>query len=334
MIEARLAESLAAEKVRCHLCSHRCVIAPGKAGVCTVRLNQAGTLYTQAYGHTIATQIDPIEKKPLYHFIPGSRSYSIATPGCNFKCGWCQNWEIAHAPKQGYRYWGEPATPKEIVAAAQRTRSRSIAYTYTEPTIFFEYAFDTAQLAKAAGLANVFVTNGYMTPEMLDLMAPYLDGANVDLKSFSRRSYARKVGARLQAVLDNLVKLKALGIWVEVTTLIIPNFNDDPGELKAAAQFIARELGMQTPWHLSRFFPAYKALASPPTPFDTLMAAYEIGRSAGLEYVYLGNIGGGSHTDCPACEARLIERFGYSVTDRTEGKGRCPNCNLEIPGVF
>ncbi len=234
----------------------------------------------------------------------------------------------------GYQHWGNPASPEEIVSSAQESGSRSIAYTYTEPTIFFEYAYDTAQLASAAGLANIFVTNGYMTSEMLDLIAPYLDAANVDLKAFLKRTYARTVGARLQSVLDSLVKLRELGIWIEVTTLVIPGFNDNPAELRAAAEFIAQELGPQTPWHLSRFFPAYQLQTASPTPLDTLLEIYEIGRSAGLQYVYLGNVQGGSHTECPVCETLLIERYGYSVTDRMGPAGKCPNCQAEIPGVW
>jgi pyruvate formate lyase activating enzyme len=247
MKEALLYETLADNKVRCHLCAHHCVIADGKKGVCQVRENRGGTLYTLVYGRTITQQIDPVEKKPLFHFYPGSTAYSIATPGCNFRCRWCQNWDIAQMPRERHLIVGYEASPEQIVAASQGHGCRSIAYTYTEPTIFFEYAFDTARLARAAGLANIFVTNGYMTADMLATFHPYLDAANVDLKAFRKKTYHRYVGAGLQPVLDSMRLMKKLNIWLEVTTLVVPGINDDPAELRDAARFVAQELGVDTP---------------------------------------------------------------------------------------
>ncbi|MFH1635817.1 MAG: AmmeMemoRadiSam system radical SAM enzyme [Chloroflexota bacterium] len=334
MKEAMLYDKLDGDRVRCNLCAHRCVIAEGKLGVCKVRQNVEGTLYTLVYGRTISQHVDPIEKKPLYHFYPGSSSYSIATPGCNFRCQWCQNWEISQMPREQDLIAGRDATPKQIVADALDSGCRSIAYTYTEPTIFFEYAYDTARLAHAAGIANVYVTNGYMSTEMLETFHPHLDAANVDLKAFRDETYRRYVGAGLQAVLDSLINMKRLGIWVEVTTLVIPGINDDPGELRDAAQFVAQELGVETPWHISRFFPHYKMGDIPPTPVETLQRAQEIGWEEGLRYVYLGNVGGESNTVCHQCGRVLIRRRGYWIAENHISKGCCPDCSAPAAGVW
>lgn len=335
MREAMLYEKQADSRVRCNLCSHYCWIGEGKKGICQVRENRGGKLYTLVYGRTISQNVDPIEKKPLFHFYPGSSAYSIATPGCNFRCAWCQNWEISQMPRQQHLIAGYQATPAEIVAEAQRRNCRSIAYTYTEPTIFFEYAYDTAQLAQKAGLANVFVTNGYMSPAMLATIQPYLNAANVDLKAFRDRTYRRYVGARLQPVLHSLKMLKKLGIWLEVTTLVIPNLNDDPAELREAAQFIAQELGTDTPWHISRFFPDYKLAEVPPTPLETWRQAREIGLEEGLKYVYVGNVGGeeSENTFCPECGQVLIRRHIFGVQVNRIREGRCPDCGCAIAGV-
>lgn len=332
--EALLYEKLNNDKVRCHLCAHRCLIFDGHKGICQVRQNQGGTLYTLVYGRTISQHVDPVEKKPLFHFYPGSTAYSMATPGCNFHCRWCQNWEIAQMPREQHLILGHEASPEQIVSAAQQAGSRSIAYTYTEPTVFFEYAYDTARLAHAAGLANIYVTNGYMTAEMLETFRPYLDATNVDLKAFRDQTYRRYVGARLQPVLDTLKRMKALGIWLEVTTLVIPTINDDPAELRDAAQFVARELGPETPWHISRFFPAYKMTDIPPTPLATLQQAQEIGREAGLRYVYVGNVPGEENTFCHTCGRLLIRRSGYRIAENVvRPDGRCPDCGMPVAGV-
>lgn len=332
--EASLYKKLEGNRVRCHLCSHFCLIEDGKRGICQVRENREGTLYTLVYGRTIAQHVDPIEKKPLYHFYPGSRSFSIATPGCNFRCGWCQNADISQMPAAQRTTVGRPARPEDIVAQAESAACASIAYTYTEPTIFFEYARDTAERAKEAGLANVFVTNGYMSPQALDEIKPVLDAANVDLKSFRDEVYQKHVGARLAPIRTNLVRMKELGVWVEVTSLIIPDINDDPGELREAARFIAQEMGRDTPWHLSRFHPSYEFDHVPPTPVETLRLAAEIGAEEGLHYVYLGNVGGANQTTvCPACNEPVIERRGYGrPTIRLRGAA-CAKCGEPIAGV-
>jgi pyruvate formate lyase activating enzyme len=279
--------------------------------------------------------VDPIEKKPLYHFHPGSTAYSIATPGCNFRCSWCQNWEISQVPREGPLPSGIRSSPEQIVAAARSRGSKSIAYTYTEPTIFFEYAYDIARLARADGLSNVFVTNGYMSETMLDVFKPYLDAANVDLKAFREKTYHRYVGAKLQPVLDSLKKMKQMGIWLEVTTLVISGLNDDPSELRDAAAFVAQELGRDTPWHISRFQPAYKMTDGPPTPLETLRCAREIGLEQGLNYVYIGNVPSAGETDtfCPQCGRSLIQRYGFGVLANYIRGDRCPKCDTAITGV-
>ena len=332
--EAMLYEKLSDGSVRCNLCAHRCLIVQGKRGICHVRENANGSLYTLVYGRLIAEHVDPVEKKPLYHFYPGSTAYSIATPGCNFRCEWCQNWEISQTPRQQHLITGKKTRPDEIVAAAQRSGSRSIAYTYTEPTVFFEYTYDTARLAHRAGLANAYVTNGYMTGEMLETLRPYLDAANVDLKAFRDETYRKYVGARLQPVLDSLKLMKRLGIWLEVTTLIVPGINDDPEELRGAAQFVAGELGVDTPWHISRFFPAYEMVDLPPTPVAVLQQARKIGLEAGLQYVYVGNVPSEENTSCHSCGRLLIRRSGYLILENNiEPDQRCPDCGARVAGV-
>jgi pyruvate formate lyase activating enzyme len=329
-----LYERLPNGKVRCHLCAHRCVIADGGKGLCQVRENRDGTLYTLVYGRAIAQHVDPIEKKPLLHFYPGTRAYSMATAGCNFRCQWCQNWEISQIVRERHLVMGEERTPEEIVSAAQRSRCQSIAYTYTEPTIFFEYAYDTARLAHEAGLTNVYVSNGYMTQEMLETFQPYLDAANIDLKAFRDETYRRYVGARLQPVLDAMKVMKRLGIWLEVTTLVIPGVNDDEEELRDAADFVADELGVETPWHISRFFPTYKMTDVPATPVKTLLRAREIGLETGLHHVYVGNVSDEANTVCHVCGKTLIRRAGYTILENhVQPDGRCPKCGTPVAGV-
>jgi pyruvate formate lyase activating enzyme len=334
MIEARLYEKRPDSQVACRLCAHCCVIKSGDRGRCGVRENRDGILYSLVYGHTIARHVDPIEKKPLYHFYPGSRSFSIATPGCNMHCHWCQNAGISQVPRDLKFPVGDAMAPQQIVVAAEQSHSRSIAYTYTEPTIFFEYSFDTARLAHDAGMANVYVSNGYMTAEMLDLVHPYLDAANIDLKSFREPTYRKYAGARLQPVLDSLKRLHDLGIWLEVTSLIIPGINDDPQELKELAEFIVTDLGADTPWHVSRFYPQYKLEHLPPTPPATINQAVEIGRATGLNYIYVGNLGVDGDTLCPGCGAALIQRRGYDLRhNRIARDNSCPDCGHRIAGV-
>jgi pyruvate formate lyase activating enzyme len=334
MKEALLYEKLDENRVHCHLCGHHCVIKPDDHGVCQVRENRDGTLVTLVYGSAISQNVDPVEKKPLYHFLPGSRAFSVATMGCNMQCKWCQNYQIAQAPRLHGLMDTPHTAPETLVENALTTGSQSIAYTYTEPTIFFEYAFDTAKLAHQAGIANIYVTNGYMTAEMLDLFHSYLDAANVDLKAFRKRTYARYTGAGLNTVLDSLKKIKSLDIWLEVTTLLIPGVNDEPEEIAEIAAFIATELGTDTPWHISRFFPHYQMRDTPPTPPETLQAAYQAGKEAGLDYVYLGNVAGESNTACPNCGNTLIRRRGYTTGPVKIQDGKCTECGHPIAGVW
>ncbi|MEA3333024.1 MAG: AmmeMemoRadiSam system radical SAM enzyme [Pseudomonadota bacterium] len=334
MKEALLYQKLDENRVRCQLCTHYCVIANGKKGICQVRENRDGTLYSLVYGRTITQNVDPIEKKPLYHFYPGSRAFSVGTPGCNFHCDWCQNWEISQMPREKHFIAGHELSPEEIVSAAKKSACRSIAYTYTEPTIFFEYSYATAQLAHEAAIANVYVSNGYMSSEMLELFHPWLDAANIDLKTFRDATYRKYTGGRLQPVLDNLKKIHDYGIWLEVTTLVIPGVIDDPQELQEIAEFIATELGTETPWHVSRFYPQYKLSQTPPTSPATIRQAVEIGRKAGLKYVYQGNLAVETDTCCPACGKLLIRRSGFGVSsNHVDGKGCCPACGERIAGV-
>jgi pyruvate formate lyase activating enzyme len=336
-MEALLYKKLDDGKVRCILCSHRCVIAEGKRGVCHVRENEGGILRSRVYGRLIARHIDPIEKKPLYHFLPGTLSYSIATVGCNFRCRFCQNADIAQFPAdRGGVIPGDSVTPEEIVKAAERAGCRSLSCTYTEPTIFFEFALETARLANSKGLRNVFVTNGYMTAEALEMIAPVLDAANVDLKAFNRKFYKDICGAKMEHVQATLRNMKSKGVFVEVTTLIVPGLNDDPEELKALASFLVGELGAHTPWHISRFHPTYRLTDRPPTPVKTLQLAREIGLSTGLKYVYTGNVPGdtGENTFCPACSEMVIERWGFQVQKLRLKEGRCVKCGERIEGVW
>jgi len=332
--EALLWEKLDRERVHCYLCAHECKIAESRFGICGVRQNREGTLYTTIYADVIAANIDPIEKKPLYHFLPGSRSYSIATVGCNFKCGFCQNWQISQtSTKDGYTHSRREAQPAKVVEEARKHACRSISYTYTEPTIFFEYAFDTAKLAHEAGLYNVFLTNGYMTRQALEMIRPYLDAANVDLKSFSDDSYRKNCKARLQPVLDTIAAMKSLGVWVEVTTLVIPGENDSDDELKKIAEFLAG-VDRMIPWHISRFHPDYEFTDHKATPLETLHKAKEIGQQAGLNFIYLGNVMEGSNTFCYQCRNQIIERRYMGLNSIQLKEGSCPHCGAVIAGVW
>ncbi len=322
--------------VYCHLCAHCCVIGPGKTGRCGVRMNQNGILETLVYGRLVAQSVDPIEKKPLFHFFPGSRTYSIATVGCNFKCHFCQNTDIAHMPQsQNGRLIGETVLPKQVVSAAEKTNCQSIAYTYTEPTVFFEYTLDTARLAHQRQIKNIYVSNGYMSAKALSIIAPYLDAANVDLKAFSNTFYKEYCGAALTPVLNTLRKIKQLGIWLEITTLIIPGLNDSPQELEKMAGFIASELGPETPWHISRFHPAHQMTDRPITPLTTLIKAREIGSAAGLRYVYMGNVPGqeGENSFCHACNQIVIGRRGFQIEAYRIENGCCKYCGTPMDGI-
>lgn len=353
MREALFYETQEHQRVRCTLCPHFCAIAPGHRGACGVRVNHEGKLYTLVADHVVSQEVDPIEKKPLFHFLPGSWAYSIATVGCNFRCLYCQNWYISQWPKGrpaesaeqfcpalngGEDQWGEmmSVTPEAIVTSARAASCASIAYTYTEPTIFFELALGTAKAARVAGLKNIFVTNGFITPEPLRMIAPYLDAANIDLKGFRDGFYKRVCGAPLRPVLDAIRLYKDLGIWIELTTLLIPGRNDEDAELRDLTAFIKTDLGDEVPWHISRFFPAYKMDTVSTTPMDSLRRAERIGRDAGLKYVYLGNVDveGTEDTRCPACRALVLRRAGLMLVDNRLTGGACPSCRKPIPGVW
>ncbi|HOJ52731.1 MAG TPA: AmmeMemoRadiSam system radical SAM enzyme [Syntrophales bacterium] len=334
-MEAMLYEKAVEKAVLCHLCAHECRINPGHVGICGVRENKDGTLYTLVDNRIVAENVDPIEKKPLFHFLPGTMSYSIATVGCNFRCTFCQNADISQMPRDRGIIAGKPTSPEAIVEAALKTSCRSISYTYTEPTVFFELCYLTARVAKDKGLANVFVTNGYMTTQALETIHPYLSAANVDLKSFREDFYRKYCGAKLKPVLTAIEKMKSLGIWIEITTLIIPGLNDSETELYDIARFI-RALGDDIPWHVSRFYPRYKLTDLLPTPPETVYRARNIGQEVGLKYVYCGNLPGdeGEYTYCPNCQKPIIERWGFQVTRYFLKKGRCQFCGATISGVF
>jgi len=334
MKEAMFFRRLKGKKVRCDLCAHHCVIEEGKRGICGVRVNEGGSLYSLVFGKAVATHVDPIEKKPLFHFQPGSTSFSVATVGCNFRCAHCQNADISILPISRGHILGQDLTPEEIVVAAEENGCRSIAYTYTEPTVFFEYAHDTARLAAEKDIGNIFVTNGYMTEEALRTIQPCLNAANVDLKSFSEDHYRQICGARLQPVLESLQLMKSLGIWLEVTTLVIPTLNDSEEELRRIAEFIFN-LGPETPWHVSQFYPTFQLTHLPPTPVESIRRGREIGLDVGLRYVYTGNIPGdeGESTFCYRCGRRLIHRHGYSILENRLQESCCDRCGAIIDGV-
>lgn len=347
--EARLWKPLTAGKagaeavVQCRLCSHFCAIPPGGRGICGVRRNDGGTLMTLVYGLPAAINVDPVEKKPLYHFLPGTRTFSFGTMGCNLSCTFCQNADLSQSPRLGRPVRGNTLPPAVLVDAAVDSGAQSISYTYSEPTVFFELVEDTAQLARERGLRNILVSNGFMSPECLDACGPaeggLIQAANVDLKAFTESFYKDQCGARLAPVLKNLVRMRELGWWLEVTTLLIPGLNDGDAELAELTAFIARELGPDTPWHISRFHPEYKLLDRPVTPTETLLRAREAGRGAGLKYVYVGNASGPGFGDthCGACGALLLERDGFRVGGGLAAKlpgGRCVACGAAVPGVW
>jgi len=336
MREAKLWTAHPEDMAHCHLCCHFCRIPAGQRGQCGVRVNQAGKLYTEAYDQVAAANIDPVEKKPLYHFLPGTQTFSFGTMGCNLGCSFCQNYTLSQPPREGRPVAGHPATPGGLVKSALDSGCSSISYTYSEPTIFFELMYDTAGLAQDQGLKNIMVSNGFMSPQCLDELAPLIDAANIDLKADTEAFYADVCQAKLAPVKKNLRRMRELGWWLEVTTLIIPGLNDSAAELTAMAKFLADELGPETPWHLSRFHPDYKLQDRPPTPVATLQMAQNIGRQAGLKFVYVGNVPGGEHnaTACPKCGRTVIERTGFAVRRMDVDHGLCPACREPIPGRF
>ena len=320
----------------CHLCNHRCVVAEGARGVCGVRENKDGTLYSLVYGKAIASSQDPIEKKPLFHYLPGTSSYSIATVGCNLRCMHCQNWDISQSSKEGGEIAGRNLPPEKVVEGALASGCASIAYTYTEPTVFMEYAVDCMKLARKEGLGGVFVSNGYTTIESYEEAEALPDAANIDLKAFTEKFYKEVCGAKLEPVLETLKYLVKKNVWIEVTTLIIPGYNDSKEELGQIASFIAGELGDFVPWHVSRFHPDFKLMDAPTTPVEKLREAVELGREAGLKFIYSGNIPHeeSENTRCPKCGEVLIERLGYSIQKNNLREGACPKCVAPVDGVW
>jgi pyruvate formate lyase activating enzyme len=337
------------DAVKCTACKHYCIIKEGGTGICGVRKNENGELYLIVYGKAAAYHIDPVEKKPLFHFLPGTTIFSLGTIGCNFGCTFCQNWDISQATREikikfreqkeqtikigELAEYGQTLEPEKIVEYCYENNIPSIAYTYNEPAIFFEYAYDTAKLAHKKGIKNVFVSNGYESEESLNKIKPFLDAMNIDLKAFTEEFYMKTCKAKLQPVLETIKLAKKLGIWVEITTLVIPNENDSEKELAQIAEFIAK-IDKKMPWHITRFHPDYKMLDKEITPIQTLEKAYEIGKKAGLDYVYVGNASTThENTFCPKCNKMLIQRNGYNTKIISLKKGRC-ECGEKIPGIW
>ena len=319
------------DTIMCMLCRHHCKIKEGKTGVCGVNKNEGNTLETLVYGYPASIGVDPIEKKPIYHMLPGSKALSFGTVGCNFKCPFCQNWQLSqeHTVDKS-RY----VSPNMMVNMAQEYSCESIAYTYNEPTIFYPYAKDIAIEAKKRGLKNIYVSNGFESDEMIEDMVGVIDAVNIDLKSFDEKYYKKVLKGGLHEILDGLKHFKKKGIWIEVTTLIVPEDNDSDEELTKIAEFIANELDAQTPWHISAFHPDYKVLQKDRTPEATLTRAMAIGKKAGLKYIYKGNVPGHSDTHCPQCDELLIQRNGYGLEKYTLQEGKCPQCGYALEGIW
>jgi pyruvate formate lyase activating enzyme len=336
MREAMLYKKIKDNTVNCFLCAHRCVIKPGKRGICAVRENRDGTLYSLVYGKAIAQNVDPIEKKPLFHFLPGSRSFSIATVGCNLRCRHCQNYEISQYPveRPDVPIPGEDVSPAQIARRAKEEGCESVSYTYTEPTIYFEYAYDCIREAKFLGVKNVFVSNGFMSPESAEIIAPVLDADNIDLKG-GAEFYKKLCAGRVEPVRNTIRTLKEKGVWLEVTTLVIPDWNDSDESLTDIAEFLC-SVSADIPWHVSAFYPTWRLLDKPRTPVGTLRRAREIGLKAGLKFVYTGNVPDveGETTFCPSCKTALIKRAGYTILENLIAAGKCPRCSNPIPGVW
>lgn len=331
--EGVLFDELPDKKVICNVCSHRCHIGDGKLGICRTRQNKNGKLYTLIYNTVSSEAVDPIEKKPLFHFLPGTLSYSLGTIGCNFRCQHCQNWNISQTTLEDSHTI--EIMPETAIKRALASGSKSIAWTYNEPAIWHEYTFDSAVLAKKAGLKTIYVTNGYITPEALRRIAPYLDAFRVDIKSFSEDFYRKTCGARLAPVLESTKLAKELGMHVETITLIIPTKNDSREEITQIVKWVHDNLGVDTPMHFTRFHPMYKMNDLYSTPIDTLEMAYDIAKKEGMRFVYLGNVGGHKYenTYCPKCNTLLIDRVGFRVSAIKIKDGKCPECGEEIPVV-
>jgi len=319
------------EKIICLLCAHYCHLKEGQKGICGVNQNVGGALKNLVYGFPVALHVDPVEKKPLYHFLPGTKALSLGTIGCNFKCSFCQNWSISQEKSLHVKEFIEP---KRIVDMALTYECASIAYTYNEPTVFYPYAKDIALLAHQKGIKNIFVTNGFTSKEVIEDMRGVIDALNVDLKSFNEAYTKKNLGGSLNTLLENLKAWKKDGFWLEITTLIVPTHNDSDEELRAIASFIAKELGEQTPWHLSAFHPDYHEQTLTNTPLSTLQKAKILGEEAGLKHIYIGNVGVENPTHCATCKRVLIERKGFGIFENYLENGCCPTCKTELKGVF
>lgn len=336
---AWLSKKLNSGKVLCQACSHSCKLDEGEYGICGIRKVEEGELKLLVYGLAAAVNIDPVEKKPMFHFLPESTAFSFGTVGCNFSCTFCQNFDISQYPKEhDHKIIGQELPPERIVELALKNGCRSIAYTYNEPIVFFEYTYDTAKLAHEKGLKNIYVTSGFETHKSIDLLAPYIDGMNIDIKGFTEGFYKEICGARLKPVLECVKYAHEKGIWIEITTLLIPGKNDSDEEIRNITKFIA-EVDTRIPWHISAFYPMYKMLDIPPTPDSTLLRAYDIGKEAGLKYIYVGNMDDKEHesTYCPECAQRVIDRsgrIGQYVTNTLDDNGTCPHCGYTLEGIW
>ena len=323
-----------ARGIQCRICPNECDIKPGETGDCRTRIVKNGKLYTSAYANPCAVHVDPVEKKPLNHFLPGSMAYSIATAGCNLACLNCQNWAISQkAPDETQNY---KLLPSEVVSQAQKYNCKSIAYTYSEPIVFYEYVFDTAKIARSKGIKNIFVSAGYINEKPLRQISPYLDAANIDLKSFSDDIYARLNAGKLEPVLRTLKILKEIGVWIEITNLIVPTWTDNFKMIEKMCKWLKINGFENTPLFFSRFHPMYKLTQLPSTPIATLNKAHEIALNAGLKYVYIGNVPGtnAENTICHNCKKVVIERKGFKIIKNNITNGRCTNCGTRIPGVW
>ncbi len=337
--KAWLSRTLPSGKILCEACRQSCSLDEGEYGICGVRRVKDGALQLLVYGIVSALHSDPVEKKPMFHFFPKTKALSLGTVGCNFSCSFCQNYQISQYPKENaHQILGQEISPQEIVSLALTNGCDSIAYTYNEPIVFFEYSYDIAKLAHSKGLKNIYVTSGYETKKAIDTLAPYIDGMNIDIKSFSDTFYKEICGARLKPVLEAVQYAHAKGIWIEITTLLIEGKNDSDEEIREIAKFIA-SIDTSLPWHLSAFHPMYKMLDVPRTQISTLHRAYKIAQEEGLKYVYVGNIDDNAYesTYCPSCKNKVIERsgnIGQFVLNHLDKSGICPNCGYKIEGVW
>lgn len=350
--EASLYKKLPNNAVKCKACSWYCAISEGSTGICGVRENINGDLYLLVYGKPVAVHVDPIEKKPLFHFLPGTEVFSIGTYGCNFSCSYCQNWDISQSPRElKIKYADDKKTlrenlhriidacedwlPEKIVKYCVKNKIPSIAYTYNEPAIFFEYAYDTAKLAHEAGIKNVFVSNGFESPEAIEKIAPYLNANNIDLKAWNADFYKKICHAKIEPVKENIKRFFDAGVWIEITTLLISGHNDSDEDLKHIAEFLVK-ISPDIPWHVTAFHPDYKMKSPQPTPIETLLRAREIGKSLGLNHVYTGNVWGldGENTYCPKCGALLIKRSRVSAVENHLVDGACQKCKFKIIGKW